>query len=125
VNNYTRNECSFSPPEIRPGHGVVFLQIIVQNGPAYGQIPVVEGIGPAPALGAKALTANNQRVEKTEREQTRLNYTRNEWERCKTTLQTSGEDVKINTRNEWGRCENTLVTSGEDVEIHSKRVGKM
>ena len=29
------------------------------------------------------------------------------------------------TRNEWRRCKNTLVTSGEDVKIHSKRVEKM
>jgi hypothetical protein len=26
------------------------------------------------------------------------------------------------TRNEWGRCKNTLETSGEDAKIHSKRV---
>ncbi len=44
----------------------------------------------------------------------RQNYTRNEWRRSKTTLETSGEDVKI-----------TLETSGEDVKIHSKRVEKM
>jgi hypothetical protein len=86
----------------------------VQNGPTYGQIPVVEGVGPAPTLGAKTLTANDQRVEKTEREQARLNYTRNGWRRCKTTLQTSVEDLNNYTRNEWGRCENTLETSGED-----------
>jgi hypothetical protein len=29
------------------------------------------------------------------------------------------------TRNEWGRCETTLETSGEDVKLHSKRVEKM
>jgi hypothetical protein len=29
------------------------------------------------------------------------------------------------TRNEWRRCETTLETSGEDVKLHSKRVGKM
>ncbi len=33
--------------------------------------------------------------------------------------------MKNYTRNEWGRCKNTLETSGEDVKIHSKRVGKM
>jgi hypothetical protein len=53
-----------------------------------------------------------------------LNYTRNEWRRCKNTLKTSGENVKIHskrvgkmrkyTRNEWRRCKNTLETSGED-----------
>jgi serine/threonine protein kinase len=42
------------------------------------------------------------------------NYTRNEWGKCETTLQTSGEDVK-----------NTLETGGKDQELHSKRVGKM
>jgi pyruvate kinase len=26
------------------------------------------------------------------------------------------------TRNEWRRCETTLETSGEDVKLHSKRV---
>jgi hypothetical protein len=31
-------------------------------------------------------------------------YTRNEWRRCKTTLETSGKDVKIYTPNEWRRC---------------------
>ncbi len=47
-------------------------------------------------------------------------YTRNEWKRCKTTLEMSGEDEKLHskrvrnyTRNEWGRCETTLETSGE------------
>jgi hypothetical protein len=29
------------------------------------------------------------------------------------------------TRNEWGRCETTLETSGEDVKLHPKRVEKM
>ncbi len=29
------------------------------------------------------------------------------------------------TRNEWGKCKTTLETSGEDVKIHSKRMGKM
>ncbi len=29
------------------------------------------------------------------------------------------------TRNEWRRCKNTLETSGEDVKIHSKRVEKI
>ncbi len=73
------------------------------------------------------------------------NYTRNEWRRCKTTLETSGEDVKITletsgddvkttpqmsgedvkttpemsgcenyTRNDWRRCKTTLETSVED-----------
>ncbi len=53
----------------------------------------------------------------------------------KTTLKTSGEDVKPHskrvekmrnyTRNEWGRCETTPKTSGEYVKIHSKRVEKI
>ena len=42
------------------------------------------------------------------------NYTPNEWGRCETSLETSGEDVKT-----------TLETSGEDVKLHSKRVEKM
>jgi hypothetical protein len=29
------------------------------------------------------------------------------------------------TRNEWRRCETTLETSREDVNLHSKRVEKM
>jgi hypothetical protein len=29
------------------------------------------------------------------------------------------------TRNEWRRCKTTLETSGEDVKLHSKRVEKM
>ena len=41
-------------------------------------------------------------------------YTRNEWRRCKTTLETSGKDVNY-TRNEWKRSKTTLVSSGEDV----------
>ncbi len=54
------------------------------------------------------------------------NYTRNEWRRCRNTLETSGEDAGIHskrvgkmreyTRNEWRRCGNTLETSGEDVK---------
>ena len=63
------------------------------------------------------------------------NYTGNEWGRCKTTLEASGEDVKLHskrvgkmwnyTRNEWRRCETTLETSGEDVKLNSKRVEKL
>ncbi len=33
--------------------------------------------------------------------------------------------VKKYTRNEWGRWKTTLETSGEDEKLHSKRVGKM
>ncbi len=40
-------------------------------------------------------------------------YTRNEWGRCKTTLEASGE-YKNHTRNEWRRCKNPLETSEED-----------
>ncbi len=29
------------------------------------------------------------------------------------------------TRNEWGRSKTTLETSGEDLKLHSKRVGKI
>jgi hypothetical protein len=33
---------------------------------------------------------------------------------------------KVNhTRNEWRRCKTTLKASGEDVKLHSKRVEKM
>jgi hypothetical protein len=32
--------------------------------------------------------------------------------------------VKNYTRNEWRRCETTLETIGEDVKLHSKRVEK-
>jgi hypothetical protein len=39
------------------------------------------------------------------------NYTRNEWRRCNTTLETSWEDVKLHSK--------------EDVKLHSKRVEKM
>jgi hypothetical protein len=63
------------------------------------------------------------------------NYTRNGWRRCKTTLETSGEDAKLHskqvekmqnyTRNEWRRCKTTLEAGGEDVKLHSKRVEKM
>jgi hypothetical protein len=59
----------------------------------------------------------------------------NQWLAGKTTLGTSGEDVKLHskrvermrnyTRNEWRRCKTTLETSGEDVKLHSKRVEKM
>jgi hypothetical protein len=50
----------------------------------------------------------------------------------KSTLETSGEDVKLHskrvekiqnyTRNEWRRCKITLDTIGEDINPHSKRV---
>ncbi len=30
-----------------------------------------------------------------------LNYTRNEWRRCKTTLEKSGKDVTIHSKREW------------------------
>ncbi len=35
------------------------------------------------------------------------------------------ENLKNSTRIEWERCKSTLETSGEDVKLHSKRVGKM
>ncbi len=34
-------------------------------------------------------------------------------------------ELKTHTRNEWRRCETTLETSGEDVKLHSKRVEKI
>jgi hypothetical protein len=52
-------------------------------------------------------------------------YTRNEWRRCETSLETSGEDEKPHskrvekmrnhTRNKWRRYLITLQTSGEDI----------
>ena len=35
------------------------------------------------------------------------------------------ETMRIYTPNEWRRCETTLEASGEDAKLHSKRVGKM
>ncbi len=35
------------------------------------------------------------------------------------------ENLLNYTRKEWGRCKTTLETSGEDVKLHSKRVEKM
>jgi hypothetical protein len=49
----------------------------------------------------------------------RSNYTRNEWRRCQTTLETSGEDLNY-SRNEWRRCKTTLETSGEDLWFREK-----
>jgi hypothetical protein len=49
------------------------------------------------------------------------NYTRNEWRRCETTLETL-EKMWNYTRNEWRRCDTTLEKSGEDVNLHSFRV---
>jgi hypothetical protein len=67
----------------------------------------------------------------------RLNYTRNEWRRCKTTPETSGEDGKLHskrvekiqnyTRNEWRRFKTTLESSAEvyarfsDMKVLRKR----
>ncbi len=40
--------------------------------------------------------------------------------------ETKDEDHGENyTRNEWRRCETTLETSGEDVKLHSQRVERM
>ncbi len=50
-----------------------------------------------------------------------LKYTRKEWKRCKTTLETSGKDC---TGNEWESRKTTLGTSGKDCKLHSERVGK-
>jgi hypothetical protein len=62
-------------------------------------------------------------------------YTQNECIRCRLTLKTSVEDVKLHskrvwkmwnyTQNECGRCRLTLKTSVEDVDLHSKRVWRM
>ncbi len=35
------------------------------------------------------------------------------------------EKMQKHTREEWGRCKNTLNTSGEDAKTHSTRVGKI
>ncbi len=48
----------------------------------------------------------------------------------KTTLDNLKDDLMDEmsenyTRNEWKRCKSTLETSGEDVKQHSKRVKKM
>jgi hypothetical protein len=74
----------------------------------------------------ECLKLHPKRVEKM------WNYSRNEWWRCETTPETSGEDVKLHSkreenmwnysRNECRRCDTTLETSGEDVILHSKRV---
>jgi hypothetical protein len=73
------------------------------------------------------------------------NYTRNEWRRLKTTLETSGEDARLNLQenglkdhakngatkhprtptNTHQEAKPTLETSGGDVKLHSKRVEKM
>ncbi len=42
----------------------------------------------------------------------------------KTTLETSGEDVKLHSKR-VGRCETTLEKSGKDAKLHSGRVEKM
>ncbi len=70
---------------------------------------------------------HSRRVEKMQ------NYTRDQWRRCKITLETSG-DAKLHskrvekmqnyTRDEWRRCKITLETSGEDAKLHSRRVEK-
>jgi hypothetical protein len=52
-------------------------------------------------------------------------YTRNEWRRCETTLETSGEDVKTTLETSGEDVNTTLETSGEDVKLHSKRVEKI
>jgi hypothetical protein len=43
-----------------------------------------------------------------------FNYTRNECRRCKTTLETSGEDVKITLETRGEDVKTTLEASGED-----------
>ena len=62
---------------------------------------------------------HSNRVEKM------YNYTRNEWRRCETTLETSGEDVKITLETSGEDFKTTLEASAEDVKLHSKRVEKM
>ncbi len=58
------------------------------------------------------------------------NYTRNEWRRCETTLETGGEVVKLHSKrveemwnytpNEWRSCKTTLETSEKVVIVNSK-----
>ncbi len=48
------------------------------------------------------------------------NYTRNEWRRCKTTLETSGEDVKLHSKLVWssgGNVQASLDLSSEAIRI--------
>ena len=64
-----------------------------------------------------------------------LNYTRNEWGRCWTTLETSVEDVELHskrvgrmlkyTRNEWGRCWTTLEMSKNQGDFEEENTEKM
>ncbi len=89
-----------------------------------------------------SLNLHSKRVEKM------WNYTRNEWRRCETTLETSGEDGKLHSKRVYNlsclavcpasraclmvikffkdfdifRPKTTLETSGEDAKLHSKRV---
>jgi hypothetical protein len=40
-------------------------------------------------------------------------------------LGAGGAEPEIHTRNEWRRCKITLETGGEDLKLHSFRVEKM
>ncbi len=81
---------------------------------------------------------NSKRVEKM------YNYTRNEWARRKTTLETSGEDVKLHSKRvekiAWAdvlpvlidmvrnlvlSVSSTFANSVTNLKLHSKRVEKM
>jgi hypothetical protein len=44
-------------------------------------------------------------------------HTRNEWKRCETTLETSGEDVKTTLETSGKDVKTTLETSGEDLKV--------
>jgi hypothetical protein len=83
----------------------------------------------------------------SKREEKMQNYTRNEWRRCKITLETSGEyrvplvnfspsslDLRPSQLATFSELKSshspllvkiTLETSGKDVKLHSKRVEKM
>jgi hypothetical protein len=52
-------------------------------------------------------------------------YTRNEWGRCEKYTRNEWGRCEKYSRNECGRYETTLEKSGEDVKLHSKQEEKM
>ncbi len=142
MKKYTRFECNFRS---FPLVWSVFLDFYTRLECNFTSSPLVSSVKFFTLFYLRCLFWSISALQKLAHHlrRTTINYTRNEWRRCKTTLETSGEVWKLHSkrvekiwklhskpvwkfenhaRNDWRRSKTTLETSGEDVNLHSKRV---
>ncbi len=80
---FTRFECGFS--SFPSGSGLQMYNYVLK-------VDVLNAVYNPNTTGADSTVPPHWKM------QTQAKYTRNEWRRCKTTLETSGEDVKLHSK---------------------------